>query len=48
MKFLFMKNDFRQSYASISKNMCLAFVTGYISCDFLPQFHHEFDQRLKK
>ena len=35
MKFLFMKNDFSPSYASISKNMCLAFVTGYISFLFL-------------
>lgn len=48
MKFLFMKKfmNFRPSYASISKNMCLAFVTDYISCDFLTQFHHKFDQRL--
>ena len=45
MKFLFMKKDFHPSYASMSKNMCLAFVTGYISCDFLPQFHHKFYKR---
>ena len=55
MKFLFMKKDFRPSYAffymwgnlTISKNMCLAFVPGSISCEFVPQFNHEFDQQLK-